>query len=86
METSEVVLEKIRKEEKKSFIQTVLIFPLVILIIILTKIYQNDYTINKGEILFVSATAIGVSMVLFIKIRNANSDHDYYRKFLNTPK
>lgn len=86
MKTSEVVLEKIEKEEKKSFIQTVLIFPLVILIIILTKIYQNDYTINKEEILFVSAMAIGITMVLFIKIRNANSDHNYYRKLLNIQK
>ena len=86
METSEVVLEKIRKEEKKSFIQTILILPLVILIIVLVKIYQNDLSINKGEILFVSAMTIGIIIVLFIKVRNANNDYEYYKRFLNTSK
>lgn len=86
METNEVTLEKIRKEERRSLIKTILILPLVILIIVSIKIYQNDLSINKGEILFVSALAIGIIIVLFIKIKNANSDYNYYKRFLNTPK
>ena len=76
------VLEKIERSERKEVIQTILIFPFVILVIILTKIYQNDFTVNRGEILFVSAVAIGIIIVLFLKIRNASSNRDYYRKFL----
>ena len=86
METSEVVLEKIRKEEKKSLIQTILILPLVILIIVSVKIYQNDLSINKGEILFVSAITIGIIIILFIKVRNADNDYNYYKRLLNTLK
>ena len=86
MKTSEVVLEKIRKEEKKSLIQTILILPFVILIIVSVKIYQNDLSINKGEILFVSAITIGIIIILFIKVRNADNDYNYYKRLLNTLK
>ena len=86
METSKVALKKIRKEERRSLIKTILILPFVILIIVSIKIYQNDLSINKGEILFVSAMNIGTIIVLFIKIMNANSGYDYYERFLNTPK